>query len=71
MRSNADLIRLRRNRPDVCPAGTPELSLIDSAHMDPKLLEWQKKDLVPLGRFSTPEEQAYMTMLLLDSTMGA
>jgi len=42
-----------------------------TAHMDPKLLEWQKKDLVPLGRFSTPEEQAYMTMLLLDSTMGA
>lgn len=39
--------------------------------MDPKLLEWQKKELVPLGRFSTPEEQAYMTLLLLDSTMGA
>jgi len=42
-----------------------------TAHMDPKLLEWQKKDLVPLGRFSTPEEQAYMTMLLLDEKMGA
>jgi len=42
-----------------------------TAHMDPKLLEWQKKDLVPLGRFSTPEEQAYMTLLLLDSKMGA
>lgn len=42
-----------------------------TAHMDPKLLEWQKKDLVPLGRFSEPHEQAYMTLLLLDSTMGA
>jgi sorbose reductase len=41
-----------------------------SAHMDPKLLDWQKKDLVPLQRFSEPEEQAYMCLLLLDSTMG-
>lgn len=38
--------------------------------MDPKLLEWQKKELVPLGRFSTPEEQSYMTLLLLDNVMG-
>jgi sorbose reductase len=42
-----------------------------SAHMDPKLLDWQKKDLVPLQRFSEPEEQAYMTLLLLDPVMGA
>jgi len=42
-----------------------------TAHMDPKLLDWQKKDLVPLQRFSEPEEQAYMALLLLDSTMGA
>jgi len=39
--------------------------------MDPKLLDWQKKDLVPLQRFSEPEEQAYMTLLLLDPVMGA
>lgn len=44
---------------------------MSSAHMDPKLLDWQKKDLVPLQRFSEPEEQAYMALLLLDSTMGA
>lgn len=42
-----------------------------TAHMDPKLLEWQKKELVPLGRFSQPEEQAYLTLLLLDPVMGA
>ena len=30
----------------------------------------QKKELVPLGRFSTPEEQSYMTLLLLDNVMG-
>ncbi|OCF33411.1 hypothetical protein I317_06012 [Kwoniella heveanensis CBS 569] len=41
-----------------------------TSHMDPKLLEWQKKELVPLGRFSTPEEQSYMTLLLLDPVMG-
>lgn len=41
-----------------------------TSHMDPKLLEWQKKELVPLGRFSTPEEQSYMTLLLLDNVMG-
>ena len=39
--------------------------------MDPKLLDWQKKELVPLGRFSQPEEQAYLTLLLLDPVMGA
>lgn len=39
--------------------------------MDPKLLAWQKKELVPLGRFSTPDEQSYMTLLLLDPVMGA
>jgi hypothetical protein len=39
--------------------------------MDPKLLKWQETDLVPLQRFSKPEEQAYMTLLLLDSVMGA
>lgn len=46
------------------------LVLTCSSHMDPKLLDWQKKDLVPLQRFSEPEEQAYMALLLLDSTMG-
>jgi sorbose reductase len=39
--------------------------------MDPKLLEWQKKELVPLGRFSTPEEQSWMTLLLLHDVGGA
>ena len=39
--------------------------------MDPKLLDWQKKELVPLQRFSQPEEQAYLTLLLLDPVMGA
>jgi hypothetical protein len=39
--------------------------------MEPKLLAWQKKELVPLGRFSQPEEQAYLTLLLLDPVMGA
>ena len=39
--------------------------------MDPKLLEWQQKELVPLQRFSTPDEQSYMTLLLLDPVMGA
>lgn len=42
-----------------------------TSHMDPKLLEWQKKELVPLQRFSTPEEQTGMVLLLLDETMGA
>jgi len=42
-----------------------------TAHMDPKLLEWQKKELVPLGRFSTPEEQSWMTLLLLHEVGGA
>lgn len=65
--------RLRRYRPDVSLVSRllQGRVLISSAHMDPKLLEWQKKDLVPLGRFSEPEEQAYMCLLLLDSTMGA
>jgi hypothetical protein len=31
----------------------------------------QKKELVPLGRFSEPHEQTGMTLLLLDSVMGA
>lgn len=42
-----------------------------TSHMDPKLLDWQKKDLVPLQRFSTPDEQSYITLLLLDPVMGA
>jgi len=42
-----------------------------TAHMDPKLLEWQKKELVPLGRFSTPEEQSGQCLLLLDPVLGA
>lgn len=42
-----------------------------TAHMDPKLLDWQKKELIPLGRFSTPEDQAYMTLLLLDNQGSA
>lgn len=33
--------------------------------MDPKFLEWQSKELVPLGRFSKPEEQASMALFLL------
>lgn len=39
--------------------------------MDPKFIEWQKKELVPLQRFSTPDEQSYMVLLLLDHVMGA
>ena len=35
--------------------------------MDPKLLEWQKKELIPLGRFSKPEEQAPMVLFLLSN----
>lgn len=38
--------------------------------MPKELLAWQKKELVPLGRFSQPEEQAYLTLLLLDPVMG-
>jgi len=38
--------------------------------MDPKLLEWQKKELVPLGRFSTPDEQSWMVLLLLSEEAG-
>ncbi|KAL7006900.1 hypothetical protein EMMF5_003484 [Cystobasidiomycetes sp. EMM_F5] len=41
-----------------------------TSHMDPKLLKWQQSELIPLQRFSTPEEQAYMTLLLLDPVMG-
>lgn len=65
--------RLRRYRPNVSLVQntTAGSELMSSAHMDPKLLDWQKKDLVPLQRFSEPEEQAYMALLLLDSTMGA
>ena len=39
-------------------------------NQDPKLLKWQEKELVPLGRFSTPDEQTYITLLLLDPVMG-
>jgi hypothetical protein len=43
---------------------------VQTAHMPKELLAWQKKELVPLGRFSQPEEQAYLTLLLLDPVMG-
>jgi len=36
-----------------------------TAHMDPKLLKWQESDLIPLQRFSKPEEQAGMAVFLL------
>lgn len=60
---------------DCCMRYVPQLIILShstdqTAHMDPKLLEWQKTDLVPLQRFSTPEEQSYMTLLLLDPVMG-
>lgn len=35
--------------------------------MDKSLLDYQSKELVPLGRFSKPEEQAGMAMFLLSS----
>lgn len=41
-----------------------------TSHMDPKLLAWQKKELVPLGRFSTPDEQSWMVLLLLSEEAG-
>ena len=39
--------------------------------MDPKLLKWQESDLIPLGRFSKPDEQAFMALFLLDSKKAA
>jgi len=42
-----------------------------TSHMDPKLLSWQKKELVPLQRFSEPHEQTGMVLLLLDPVMAA
>lgn len=38
-----------------------------TSHMDPKLLKWQESELVPLQRFSKPEEQAGMALYLLSS----
>lgn len=51
----------------LCPGYT---ATDQTSHMDPKLLKWQEKELVPLGRFSTPDEQTYITLLLLDPVMG-
>ncbi|ORX38062.1 hypothetical protein BD324DRAFT_650595 [Kockovaella imperatae] len=42
-----------------------------TSHMDPKLLSWQKDELVPLGRFSQPKEQAYMALFLLDNKFSS
>ena len=39
--------------------------------MDPKLLDWQSKELIPLGRFAKPEEQATMALFLLDNTKSS
>jgi sorbose reductase len=46
----------------LCPGYT---ATDQTSHMDPKLLEWQKKELVPMGRFSEPHEQGAMAVFLL------